>query len=67
MPRRVAVAPTEVMEGMVAVNKPPHWNDTLRCWCLNFKGRVRMASVKNFQLMQEGDPKRDTIMQVRAA
>eukprot|EP00775_Hariotina_reticulata_P007611 gene7611-7813_t len=20
-------------------NKPPHWNQALRCWCLNFRGR----------------------------
>eukprot|EP00877_Chromochloris_zofingiensis_P009350 jgi/Chrzof1/4669/Cz14g22060.t1 len=32
-------------------NKPPHWNDGLRCWCLNFRGRVKLASVKNFQLI----------------
>ncbi len=24
------------------------------CWCLNFHGRVKLASVKNFQLVQEG-------------
>ena len=35
-------------------NMPPHWNETLRCWCLNFKGRVKLASVKNFQLVQAG-------------
>ena len=22
----------------------------LRCWCLNFRSRVKLASVKNFQL-----------------
>jgi hypothetical protein len=32
-------------------NKPPHWNEGLRCWCLNFRGRVKLASVKNFQLV----------------
>jgi hypothetical protein len=36
-------------------NKPPHWNEGLRCWCLNFKGRVKLASVKNFQLMAAND------------
>jgi len=32
-------------------NKPPHWHDALRCWCLNFRGRVKLASVKNCQLV----------------
>ena len=37
------------------VNKAPHWNEQLRCWCLNFRGRVKLASVKNFQLVSEDD------------
>lgn len=37
------------------VNKPPHWNEGLRCWCLNFRGRVKLASVKNLQLMRAHD------------
>jgi len=37
------------------VNKSPHWNEALRCWCLDFRGRVKLASVKNFQLVKEGD------------
>lgn len=32
-------------------NKPPRWHEQLQCWCLNFKGRVTVASVKNFQLV----------------
>lgn len=36
-------------------NKHPHWNDDLHCWCLNFRGRVKLASVKNFQLVQDVD------------
>ncbi|KAJ0604328.1 putative transcription factor TUBBY family [Helianthus annuus] len=31
-------------------NKAPRWHEQLQCWCLNFKGRVTVASVKNFQL-----------------
>lgn len=31
-------------------NKLPRWNAGLRCWCLNFRSRVKLASVKNFQL-----------------
>ena len=37
-------------------NKPPKWNDQLAAYCLNFKGRVTQASVKNFQLVSEADP-----------
>lgn len=32
-------------------NKAPRWHEQLRCWCLNFRGRVTVASVKNFQLV----------------
>jgi hypothetical protein len=39
-------------------NKQPHWNEALRCWCLNFRGRVRLASVKNFQLVTDPNPPR---------
>ncbi|CAA7046108.1 unnamed protein product [Microthlaspi erraticum] len=27
------------------------WHEQLQCWCLNFRGRVTVASVKNFQLV----------------
>eukprot|EP00245_Coleochaete_scutata_P010774 TRINITY_DN3882_c0_g1_i3.p1 TRINITY_DN3882_c0_g1~~TRINITY_DN3882_c0_g1_i3.p1 ORF type:complete len:126 (-),score=14.34 TRINITY_DN3882_c0_g1_i3:587-964(-) len=32
------------------------WHEQLQCWCLNFKGRVTVASVKNFQLVAVTDP-----------
>ena len=32
--------------------EPPNWNDTVGAYVLNFNGRVTMASVKNFQLVQ---------------
>lgn len=35
---------------LVMKNKVPRWHEQLQCWCLNFKGRVTVASVKNFQL-----------------
>ncbi|CAH8389576.1 unnamed protein product [Eruca vesicaria subsp. sativa] len=38
-------------EPLVLKNKLPRWHEQLQCWCLNFKGRVTVASVKNFQLM----------------
>lgn len=45
------------------VNKSPHWNEALRCWCLNFRGRVKLASVKNFQLVKDGDEEAKVSMQ----
>lgn len=38
------------------VNKPPSWNDKIKAYSLNFNGRVTVASVKNFQLIDESDP-----------
>jgi tubby and related proteins len=35
----------------VLKNKSPRWHQPLQCWCLNFHGRVTVASVKNFQLV----------------
>ncbi|XP_051127128.1 tubby-like F-box protein 5 [Andrographis paniculata] len=40
-------------------NKAPRWHEQLQCWCLNFKGRVTVASVKNFQLVADVDPSVD--------
>nr|GEW87691.1 tubby-like F-box protein 7 [Tanacetum cinerariifolium] len=37
-------------------NKAPRWHEHLQCWCLNFHGRVTVASVKNFQLVATMDP-----------
>ncbi|CAH9136706.1 unnamed protein product [Cuscuta epithymum] len=36
---------------LVLRNKNPRWHEQLQCWCLNFHGRVTVASVKNFQLV----------------
>ncbi|ESQ49407.1 hypothetical protein EUTSA_v10020909mg [Eutrema salsugineum] len=40
---------------LVLSNKTPRWHEQLRCWCLNFHGRVTVASVKNFQLVAVRD------------
>ncbi|EFJ09405.1 hypothetical protein SELMODRAFT_160180 [Selaginella moellendorffii] len=40
---------------LVLKNKSPRWHDQLQCWCLNFRGRVTVASVKNFQLVAAAD------------
>ncbi|KAK6939482.1 F-box domain [Dillenia turbinata] len=41
---------------LVLKNKSPRWHEQLQCWCLNFKGRVTVASVKNFQLVAAAEP-----------
>jgi tubby and related proteins len=41
---------------LVLHNKPPRWHEQLQCWCLNFGGRVTIASVKNFQLIAATTP-----------
>ncbi|XP_050213960.1 tubby-like F-box protein 5 [Mercurialis annua] len=41
---------------LVLKNKAPRWHEQLQCWCLNFKGRVTVASVKNFQLVAAIEP-----------
>jgi tubby-related protein 1 len=40
------------------INKPPKWNEAVGAYVLNFNGRVTMASVKNFQLVQADDHER---------
>ena len=42
-------------------NRPPWWNIELGAFVLNFGGRVKVASVKNFQLCERND--QDRIMQ----
>ena len=41
---------------LVLKNKSPRWHEQLQCWCLNFRGRVTVASVKNFQLIAATQP-----------
>jgi len=46
---------------MILQNRPPWWNIELGAFVLNFGGRVKVASVKNFQLCERND--QDHIMQ----
>lgn len=39
------------------VNKNPRWNPETGAYVLNFRGRVKKASVKNFQLIEEHNGK----------
>eukprot|EP01018_Ginkgo_biloba_P005761 Gb_28725 [translate_table: standard] len=41
---------------LILKNKDPRWHEQLQCWCLNFRGRVTVASVKNFQLVAAAEP-----------
>ncbi|XP_010531933.1 PREDICTED: tubby-like F-box protein 10 [Tarenaya hassleriana] len=41
---------------LILKNKQPRWHEQLQCWCLNFRGRVTVASVKNFQLVAVRQP-----------
>ncbi|KAK4773289.1 hypothetical protein SAY87_028308 [Trapa incisa] len=45
---------------LVLKNKAPRWHEQLQCWCLNFRGRVTVASVKNFQLIAANPPSSTT-------
>jgi len=47
----------------VMENKPPKWNEDLSAYVLNFNGRVTMASVKNFQLIDTKDESERIILQ----
>ncbi|XP_044488583.1 tubby-like F-box protein 8 [Mangifera indica] len=44
------------MRPLILKNKAPRWHEQLQCWCLNFRGRVTVASVKNFQLVAATQP-----------
>ncbi|KAL8530820.1 hypothetical protein ACS0TY_007743 [Phlomoides rotata] len=53
-------------EMLVLKNKSPRWHEQLQCWCLNFNGRVTVASVKNFQLvasLENGQEEEKVILQ----
>jgi hypothetical protein len=56
-------APPQSLPHVCLRNKSPHWNEGLRCWCLNFRGRVKLASVKNFQLVLADDGDARVVMQ----
>ncbi|KAG8389427.1 hypothetical protein BUALT_Bualt02G0228400 [Buddleja alternifolia] len=53
-------------EMLALKNKAPRWHEQLQCWCLNFNGRVTVASVKNFQLvasLENGQEHENVILQ----
>lgn len=49
----------EVFEGKIThklENLKPEFNEAMDCYCLNFYGRVKKASAKNFQIVFPDDP-----------
>lgn len=44
-------------------NNPPRWNQGLKCFSLDFHGRVKLPSVKNFQLLSHHESHQDIVMQ----
>lgn len=47
----------EMGEGCITgYNKPPTYDGERRCFTMNFNGRCKMASVKNFQLVPDDAP-----------
>ena len=51
-----SASPSDPRHGlMVLQNRPPWWNVELNAFVLNFGGRVKVASVKNFQLVESPD------------
>ncbi|PRP76532.1 tubby protein [Planoprotostelium fungivorum] len=43
-------------------NKSPGWNEEKKSYMLNFYGRVKMASIKNFQIVSEAEGGGDQIL-----
>ena len=78
--RRVVFQPKDEQDGILQkfkdreldqlfymINKPPRWNDQVGAYVLNFNGRVTMASVKNFQLINPEDQERVVLQFGRVA
>ena len=55
-PKYNAVEQLEQADLLVLETQKPEWNEELAAWTLNFAGRVKMASKKNFLLSaQQGN------------
>ncbi|XP_074268333.1 tubby-like F-box protein 3 [Silene latifolia] len=61
---RSEAIPNTQEETLILQNKAPRWHEQLQCWCLNFNGRVTVASVKNFQLVAslENGPQNENVV-----
>ena len=55
-PRLFQIDVDTMKEGIVHLeNLKPEWSERMECYCLNFYGRVKKASAKNFQIIIPGD------------
>lgn len=45
----------DIKKTITFVNRPPIWNSKHMSWSLDFGGRVKVRSVKNFQLMEPNE------------
>ncbi|RLN93616.1 hypothetical protein BBJ28_00017392 [Nothophytophthora sp. Chile5] len=57
------LAPGELKDLLRFSNREPVFREDLGAYCLDFGGRVSMASVKNFQLISSEDPSMGNILQ----
>lgn len=57
------LASSELRDLRKFTNREPVFREDLGAYCLDFGGRVSMASVKNFQLISEDDPSMGNILQ----
>jgi len=63
-PLSAALKSLQIEKGLIPLlNKPPTWNPKKRAYTLGFQGRVKVSSVKNFQLVDAlRDPKHDHVL-----
>ncbi|RHY02423.1 hypothetical protein DYB25_006444 [Aphanomyces astaci] len=57
------MATGELTDLVKFVNREPVFREDLGAYCLDFGGRVSMASVKNFQLISADDPSMGNVLQ----
>ncbi|KAF0691307.1 Aste57867_17433 [Aphanomyces stellatus] len=57
------MAAAELTDLVKFVNREPVFREDLGAYCLDFGGRVSMASVKNFQLISSDDPSMGNVLQ----
>ncbi|CAN8257707.1 unnamed protein product [Cochlearia groenlandica] len=44
------ISPSLLAQPLALKNKSSRWHEQLKCWCVNFIGRVTVASVKTSSL-----------------
>lgn len=51
----------EKCETIQLFSRRPKWQPNLKCWCLDFQGRVTQASVKNMQLCMDQEDEENAL------